>query len=1023
MAGSWRRMVSAVLVTTVAALGTIVSTSPTQAVSIKHDFLVSANPVDLTPHVLDGEVRAITQVGNRVIVGGTFTQVRQATNGQVLNRTNIFAFNKDTFVVDTGFVPTVNAGIDALASAGDGSSVFVGGNFSTINGTSQFGVTKLNASNGQRVTAFTGTTSGRVRDLKVLGNKVYLGGNFFALNGVPRSQVGIINATTGATDPTFNIGITRERFSVPWVQKLDVSPDGSRLAIVGNFIEVNGQSRHQLALFDLTTNPATLANWSTSGYASACNTNAFWTYMRDIEFDPESDYFAIATTGGPYLETLCDTAARWEIEASGLNVASTWVAVTGGDTLWSVAITGSVVYAGGHQRWFNNHTGSDFAGPGAVSRAGIAALDPINGVPLSWNPGKDRGFGVYDIFATEDGVYIGSDTDMVAGENHPKLALFPKAGGSSVPQPTPVSLPASMFVGRANGTLGVLSYNGTTFGTETPVANNPVPWASVRGAFYENGKVYYSIGDNLFTRTYNGSAWGPETDLNTWVDWNTAAASSMTWDNGRLYYTKTSLTDTKLYYQYLSLESGIVGSRTFTISGDGDGLDWSNVAGIDIVGNHLYYATTDGRLFRINFANNDVVPGTQVQVSGVPLDTRNWNVPDFFFSSLNAAPTVSVTAPAGGSQVVGTTTVTANATDDQGVSQVEFFAGATSIGVDSNGGDGWSVQWNSAATADGSVALTARATDTGNQSTTSSPINVTVNNGVPTVEITAPADGANVTGVVPVTANASDTTGVSTVEFFAAGTSIGVDNNGGDGWGVQWNSAGSSGQVELSAVATDSGGRAASDAIQVNVTAVTPVVLLVVADPNNLVQAESIAKARLQTLGYSVTVADDNTATATSASGASFVMISASVTTGATTFRDAAVPVWVAKTYYLDDMEMTGPTSGTHYGTVSYAQVSIATPSHPMAAGRSGTVPFLTSAAKQSWGIPVAGGQVVATNSANSKPSVFAIQTGTPLDNGTPAPACRVTFPVAGAGPSRYTNDALAMFDATANYLADNCGA
>ena len=141
--------------------------------------------------------------------------------------------------------------------------------------------------------------------------------------------------------------------------------------------------------------------------------SAFETYTRDIDIDPTGTYFVVVTTGGTPPDRLCDSASRWETEAVGTNLQPTWINYTGGDTLWSVAITGVAVYVGGHQRWLNNTGGSNAAAPGAVSREGLAALDPLNGLPYSWNPTRTRGVGVFDLTSVPGGLLMGSDTDRV----------------------------------------------------------------------------------------------------------------------------------------------------------------------------------------------------------------------------------------------------------------------------------------------------------------------------------------------------------------------------------------------------------------------------------------------------------------------------------------------------------------------------------------------------------------------------------------------------------------------------------
>jgi hypothetical protein len=189
---------------------------------------------------------------------------------------------------------------------------------------------------------------------------------------------------------------------------------------------VNGLRRYQIAMVNTSATPAALTSWATERYATPCNTAAFDTYMRGIDFAPDGSYFVVVTTGGPGgTSQLCDSAARWETAKTGSGQSPTWVNYTGGDTLLSVSVTGKAVYVGGHQRWQDNPDGRDFAGPGAVARPGIAALNPIGGKALSWNPTRERGHGVEALVATSAGLWVGSDTDYLGKEYHAKIGFFP----------------------------------------------------------------------------------------------------------------------------------------------------------------------------------------------------------------------------------------------------------------------------------------------------------------------------------------------------------------------------------------------------------------------------------------------------------------------------------------------------------------------------------------------------------------------------------------------------------------------
>ncbi|WP_224366184.1 S8 family serine peptidase [Hyalangium versicolor] len=89
-------------------------------------------------------------------------------------------------------------------------------------------------------------------------------------------------------------------------------------------------------------------------------------------------------------------------------------------------------------------------------------------------------------------------------------------------------------------------------------------------------------------------------------------------------------------------------------------------------------------------------------------------------------PSTSITAPAGGSTLSGTTTISASASDNVGVTKVEFYAGSTLIGTDTS--SPFSVDWNTGAVTNGSYSLTTKAFDAAGNTATSSAVAVTVDN-------------------------------------------------------------------------------------------------------------------------------------------------------------------------------------------------------------------------------------------------------------------------------------------------------
>ena len=424
-----------------------VTASPASAVQVHQARIVSADPADYTPDILNGQVNAVVVVGDTVIAGGRFQWV--AEPGQTAeNYPNIVAFSATTGQISTAFHPEIDGEVLALAT--DGQNLYVGGRFRHTNGTTTRRLVKLDMS-GKIITAFRGhvTHGTAVYDLVLANRRLYVAGAFDKIRSTPRTNFAALYPRSGLVDQ--DVAVPFEGLhngGVSHVAKIDVTPDGRELVAVGNFTSVAGQPREQIAILDLKPAPVALSDWSTQKYVMQC-ADRFDTYIRDVDISPDGSYFVVVTTGaifgGANTGTLCDTASRWEVGRTGPNQLPTWVAYAGGDTTWSVAVTGTAVYVGGHFRWYNNPFAGDTVGPGTIKRRGIAALDPINGVPFSWNPGRELGEGAFSLVATSDGLWVGSDTDEIGNEHHGRIAFFPLAGGKKVPKEVPARLPGELY--------------------------------------------------------------------------------------------------------------------------------------------------------------------------------------------------------------------------------------------------------------------------------------------------------------------------------------------------------------------------------------------------------------------------------------------------------------------------------------------------------------------------------------------------------------------------------------------------
>jgi hypothetical protein len=360
-----------------------------------------------------------------VIVGGDFTTVENSARTTTYKKTNLFTYNYTTGAVNTSFTAALDGEVLSLAPGPD-NTVYVGGAFKMVGTVHQRGITRLSVATGARIKGFDAVIGdGEVRAVKYsTGGRLYIGGNFATVDKVSRPALALVGGTSGKVDTKFNLKLTSPTAGRTKVEDMSLAPDGKTLVAIGAIQHAGGQSRAQVVMVNTTTTTATVADWYTNFYDVNCY-SSFETYVRGVDFSPKGDYFVIVTTGRNTGNGVpCDSAARFNTAGTGLH-NPVWVNYTGGNTLLSVAVTGSAVYVGGHQQWLDNPQGKKNAGPGAVPRPGIGAIDPTSGKALSWNPTSGRGVGVEALTATSTGLLVGDDTTELGKKYHARLGMFP----------------------------------------------------------------------------------------------------------------------------------------------------------------------------------------------------------------------------------------------------------------------------------------------------------------------------------------------------------------------------------------------------------------------------------------------------------------------------------------------------------------------------------------------------------------------------------------------------------------------
>lgn len=403
------------------------------------------------PRITGGEIWDLEYIGNRVFVVGGFTSLRNntATNTTSYTQRFVASFNLTTGLVDTGFRPTFDGGVNDIEASPDGTRLYVAGTFNAVNGVTKRKFASINPTTGATVTGFTAHGDAAGTELEATNTTVYLGGKFTAINGAAKRGLAAVGAVSGAL-----IGRTNANPRGTWnndisggigpdgalnVQEMVLTPDLSTLMVVHTGRQIAGQDRYGVGLINTLTGQ--LRPWRTRLWEDNLG------YVGGIQriyagaVSPDGEYFVVASGSGGDRPPINDTAVAFSFEGDDF-VQPLWISRLF-DSVYSVAISEVGVYLGGHFSWMESPTardpwpGLDNVGYGTgqglsgyglgdevLRRDHIGVVDPATGKGLEWSPMSNSFEGNKAMLVHPRGVITGGDATTQGGQNVGRIAVY-----------------------------------------------------------------------------------------------------------------------------------------------------------------------------------------------------------------------------------------------------------------------------------------------------------------------------------------------------------------------------------------------------------------------------------------------------------------------------------------------------------------------------------------------------------------------------------------------------------------------
>jgi small basic protein len=179
-----------------------------------------------------GDVRGLLLSGSSLYLGGTFSAYKGTT------RQNIVKIDATTAALDTTFDASTGFNNVVTKIALSGSSLYVVGGFTAYKATNRQYLAKISAVDASLDVTFDTTTafSGSTKAIIVSGSSVYVGGGFSTYKGTTRQNIVKIDASTAALDTAFDTA-----YGFPGgVESLSLI--SNNLYVTGSFINYRGVS-------------------------------------------------------------------------------------------------------------------------------------------------------------------------------------------------------------------------------------------------------------------------------------------------------------------------------------------------------------------------------------------------------------------------------------------------------------------------------------------------------------------------------------------------------------------------------------------------------------------------------------------------------------------------------------------------------------------------------------------------------------------------------------------------------------